>query len=624
MSSRIFISHSSRDRDMAYRLIADLERRGIPCWISSRDIEPGEDYQKSIVDALESAPAMVLLFSDHANNSKEIPREMAIASGKSKPVIPVRIEDVVPRDALAYSLTNAQFLDLFANFDDTMSRLADKLQRQILASQLELNQQPPAPAPAPAPASAAFRSVSGQSAAKTAAPAAPSKAGSRKGIYIGAGAAVLLVCIGGAAFTFNSEHATAPARQQAAAVTASPARTVAPAPEKSAEPPAVKQTARADSAPSIPPAGSLDELVAQVRQLSPGNRSEALQTSPLLEQQKLSPTQMTTLLSGSVNSARAGLISNLVEYVQRPVTTEDALKMLNGTGDSWAAGVESLQTALPEALSDKEVLALLGNTTNSRRASLLAKLSGGAKAPFEIGTVTAMLRPTGDSRSSALRSIIDLLPHPLPESAFDPLLQTIRNSSRAGVIEALQPALASSVSLDGALALLQGTGDSWISALTTLAPKLPENMTPADATRLLGASANSSRVRGVEAIAPHIASGLKGGDLVSVLRGSADSWYSGLVLLIPHLAPGQDIDSLIALSGPTKDSTRARAIEALANVLPQTLSVDEALKLLNGTGDSRFTAAQVLLPHLSRLNQHDFDAIAAGMSNSQRQRLLGR
>ncbi|ORM85109.1 hypothetical protein HA44_04105 [Mixta gaviniae] len=213
---------------MAYRLIADLERRGIPCWISSRDIEPGEDYQKSIVDALESAPAMVLLFSDHANNSKEIPREMAIASGKSKPVIPVRIEDVVPRDALAYSLTNAQFLDLFANFDDTMSRLADKLQRQILASQLELNQQPPASAPAPASASAAFRSVSGQSAAKTAAPAAPSKAGSRKGIYIGAGAAVLLVCIGGAAFTFNSEHATAPARQQAAAVTASPARTVAP------------------------------------------------------------------------------------------------------------------------------------------------------------------------------------------------------------------------------------------------------------------------------------------------------------------------------------------------------------------------------------------------------------
>ena len=100
MSSPIFISHSSRDRDWAYRLINDLEKRGVPCWISSRDIEPGADYQKSIVDALEAAPAMVLLFSDHANNSKEIPREMAIASGKSKPMIPVRIEDVVPRNAL--------------------------------------------------------------------------------------------------------------------------------------------------------------------------------------------------------------------------------------------------------------------------------------------------------------------------------------------------------------------------------------------------------------------------------------------------------------------------------------------------------------------------------------------
>ena len=61
MSSPIFISHSSRDRDWAYRLINDLEKRGVPCWISSRDIEPGADYQKSIVDALEAAPAMVLL-----------------------------------------------------------------------------------------------------------------------------------------------------------------------------------------------------------------------------------------------------------------------------------------------------------------------------------------------------------------------------------------------------------------------------------------------------------------------------------------------------------------------------------------------------------------------------------
>lgn len=144
MSSPIFISHSSRDRDWAYRLINDLEKRGVACWISSRDIEPGADYQKSIVDALEAAPAMVLLFSDHANNSKEIPREMAIASVKSKPMIPVRIEDVVPRNALEYSLTNAQFLDLFANYEETMARLAESLLRQIAASKLNVSSAKPA------------------------------------------------------------------------------------------------------------------------------------------------------------------------------------------------------------------------------------------------------------------------------------------------------------------------------------------------------------------------------------------------------------------------------------------------------------------------------------------------
>ncbi|YCI27668.1 hypothetical protein M1E08_11990 [Erwinia sp. PK3-005] len=56
--------------------------------------------------------------------------------------------------------------------------------------------------------------------------------------------------------------------------------------------------------------------------------------------------------------------------------------------------------------------------------------------------------------------------------------------------------------------------------------------------------------------------------------------------------------------------------------MPQMLSVDEALKRINGTGDSRFSAMQMLPAHLPRLSQSGFNTIGVRMSRSQRQSLL--
>src|SRR6185312_6942489 len=48
----VFISHSSRDRKIAQTIAAALEHRGFRCWISSRDIGPGENFQEAIVRAI--------------------------------------------------------------------------------------------------------------------------------------------------------------------------------------------------------------------------------------------------------------------------------------------------------------------------------------------------------------------------------------------------------------------------------------------------------------------------------------------------------------------------------------------------------------------------------------------
>ena len=126
---KVFISHSSRDRKMAQTISAALEHRGFRCWISSRDIGPGENFQEAIVRAIRQSRVMVLVFTGNANNSNEIKKEMALASQHNLAVIPVRVEDVVPNDAFAYEFATRQWIDTFDNWEHAIERLAGQLSR---------------------------------------------------------------------------------------------------------------------------------------------------------------------------------------------------------------------------------------------------------------------------------------------------------------------------------------------------------------------------------------------------------------------------------------------------------------------------------------------------------------
>src|ERR1700729_3084195 len=69
---KVFISYASKDRQTALTICHALEARGQQCWISCRDIHPGENYQESIVHAIRGAGVMLLILSANANNSDEI------------------------------------------------------------------------------------------------------------------------------------------------------------------------------------------------------------------------------------------------------------------------------------------------------------------------------------------------------------------------------------------------------------------------------------------------------------------------------------------------------------------------------------------------------------------------
>jgi hypothetical protein len=127
----IFICFSSRDVEIARELVGDLEASGLNCWISIRDLGPGQNYQEAIVQALESAGAVIFLFSESSNQSSEIKKELAISSSINTPVFPVRLSPIAPSGALRYELATRQWIDLFPDRAAAVGQLATSLRRAL-------------------------------------------------------------------------------------------------------------------------------------------------------------------------------------------------------------------------------------------------------------------------------------------------------------------------------------------------------------------------------------------------------------------------------------------------------------------------------------------------------------
>jgi len=136
MAHDVFISCTSPDKPVGDAVCATLEANGIRCWIAPRDILPGADWGKSIVDAIAGARVMVLVFSSHANNSNHIKREVERAVNHGLPIIPLRIEDVMPEGALEYFINTQHWLDAFTG------EMAEHLEKLVKVVRVLLDKEP--------------------------------------------------------------------------------------------------------------------------------------------------------------------------------------------------------------------------------------------------------------------------------------------------------------------------------------------------------------------------------------------------------------------------------------------------------------------------------------------------
>jgi TolB-like protein/Flp pilus assembly protein TadD len=135
MQPDVFVSYSSKDKASADTICQRLESEGITCWIAPRDVDAGTDWTERIIQAIDSCQVFVLVFSENANHSDHVRREVAKACSSRLAVIPVRIANAVPSSSLAYFLGTVHWLDaVIPPLDKHLSILTQRV-KQLLEDQ---------------------------------------------------------------------------------------------------------------------------------------------------------------------------------------------------------------------------------------------------------------------------------------------------------------------------------------------------------------------------------------------------------------------------------------------------------------------------------------------------------
>jgi hypothetical protein len=134
-SDRVFLSYSSKDKLWADAACTVLESKGVRCWIAPRDIAPGTEWGASIIAGIDACRVMVLIFSENANRSPQVRREVERAVSKGLVIMPCRVEDVRPVGALEYALSNTHWLDVFTPpMEEQVERMAEAVQAVLAAT----------------------------------------------------------------------------------------------------------------------------------------------------------------------------------------------------------------------------------------------------------------------------------------------------------------------------------------------------------------------------------------------------------------------------------------------------------------------------------------------------------
>jgi len=133
----IFISHSSKDKDMADEVCSLFENNGLACWIAPRDIPGGKEYGEEVILGIDACFAMVVVLTDNSNDSKMVAKEVERAISKNKDVITVKMKDIQPSKRLELFISSSQSVQAWnSSLEVEINKLAKESKASIERNKL--------------------------------------------------------------------------------------------------------------------------------------------------------------------------------------------------------------------------------------------------------------------------------------------------------------------------------------------------------------------------------------------------------------------------------------------------------------------------------------------------------
>jgi len=617
--SRVFISHASEDAPVAQKICEVLERKGVACWIAPRDVRAGHDYGSEIIDGIDHARAMVLLLSDHANDSKFVKREVERAVSRGIAVLPMRLADIEPSKALELFISGTHWIDVWnPPIDQYVDRLIVAI--DALDGSAEAVPAPAGTAPVDAGSSPAT------------APTEPKKRSAAPIVLVGV---ALLVLVAAAAFfgpgLFDNDAAPTPDDGGSGGGTPEQAGT-ADAPSDNAGP-AVAQSPWGETTHPAPAPPTPDDPPADPDPPTPV--VEAWEPADI--------DSLLTLLKSSYKEERSTRLQQIKTRLPKRLTAEQVYDLIYPYGstdiDRYIRELTWLVEYLPPAISAEEALRLLKPTYQDQRSAVLALIAD--RLPKQLSAEQLSKIIYHDTSSDVPRYVaeverhVERLPARLTIEQTLLLLKpayTTHRSELITILESRLPTALSAQELSDLIYKYNSTDDArYLKELKRLHDRLPESLEVADVLVVLKPLYSDKRSDAIDLIEDRIPGQLTVEEFDDIAymytNKDVDRYYAELDRFFDRLPAQMTPKEVEGLLSYKKDQAR---LDLLARLAPriETMTAKEAERLMAslGSGDAggqRYAEAlKLLLPKIQTLTAREadrmMDAVATGDGGEQR------
>jgi len=214
VSPDVFISYSRENQQEVIKLVEYLRAQGVAVWMDESDIHGATMWTKEIVEAIRASSVFILAISRHSTGSKNVVKELALASEREKIILPIYLEQCDIPETMEYQLAGIQNIALHTLDKGKSYEFVHQTIRRLGVGRAQSEDQALGQAEA-APGTGHGTGVGHGH-------MAPPKAKGGAGKWIGIAAAVVVLCVAGFFLSQGGSNAPAPTSPGAAASPAAP------------------------------------------------------------------------------------------------------------------------------------------------------------------------------------------------------------------------------------------------------------------------------------------------------------------------------------------------------------------------------------------------------------------